>query len=221
MSKCCLIYEKRFACRLSTPVTRGTLCSLASWKWLWLRKELRLVASFGSDVNFQLSLQLEQRACVDSPRGWILFPHHQKHELNGLRKWILWVCSPSLSSFLTSTLPCSFSILACCISLINTQVLASDFNNPSCEKQVQVPGMLKIEALSFLPCHSQVRVSDGAPGPQREAVLSGAVVGHREVHADHLHPHRGPGLPAVRPDIFKTKVRRDFWKEIHWKYQLK
>lgn len=69
--------------------------------------------------------------------------------------------------------------------------------------------MVKIELLCFLPCHCQIRVSDGAPGPQREALLSGAVVGHREVHADYLHPHRGPGLPAVQSDIFKTEVSRD------------
>lgn len=110
-------------------------------------------------------------------------------------------------SFSFSTLPRAFSIHACCISSINTQGLTSDFNNPSCKKQVRVFKMLKIKALCFPPCHSQICVSDGAPGPQREAVLSSAVVGHREVHADHLHPHRGPGLPAVRPDIFKTKVR--------------
>lgn len=69
--------------------------------------------------------------------------------------------------------------------------------------------MFKIKVLCFLLCPSQICVSDGAPGPQREALLPGAVVGHREVHADHLHPHRGPGVPAVQPDIFKTKVRRD------------
>lgn len=69
--------------------------------------------------------------------------------------------------------------------------------------------MLKIKALCFSPCHSQIRVSDGAPGSQREALLSGAVVGHREVHADHLHPHGWPGLSAVWTDIFKTEVRHD------------
>lgn len=59
----------------------------------------------------------------------------------------------------------------------------------------------------FTPCDSQICVSDGASGPQRETVLPGAVVGHREVHAHHLHPHGGPGLPAIRADIQKTKVR--------------
>lgn len=50
----------------------------------------------------------------------------------------------------------------------------------------------------------QVCVFDGAPRPQPEALLPGHRVRHREVHADHLHPHRGPRLPAVWPDIFET-----------------
>lgn len=135
------------------------------------------------------------------------FPFIWNTSSTSLHKHILWVCSPSFSF---STLPRAFSIHACRISSINTQGLTSDFNNPSCKKQVRVFKMLKIKALCFPSCHSQICVSDGAPGPQREAVLSGAVVGHREVHADHLHPHRGPGLPAVRPDIFKTEVRHDW-----------
>lgn len=60
-------------------------------------------------------------------------------------------------------------------------------------------------AMFLLPC--QVCVFNGAPRPQREAVLPGHRIRHRKVHADHLHPHCGPRLPAVQPDIFKTEVR--------------
>lgn len=60
-------------------------------------------------------------------------------------------------------------------------------------------------AMFLLPC--QVCVFDGAPRPQREAVLSGHRIRHRKVHADHLHPHCGPRLSAVWPDIFKPQVR--------------
>lgn len=67
--------------------------------------------------------------------------------------------------------------------------------------------MLGINMLCFPPGHSQICVSDGAPGLQREAVLSGDNVRHRKVYAHHLHPHRGPGLPAVWADISKTEVR--------------
>lgn len=90
------------------------------------------------------SLQLEQTVFVDSPRGWILFPHHLKHELNDLRKQIL--CLFSLFSFSPNLDP-SLWILYPCLLHSNTQVLTSDFNNPSCEKQVRVLGMLKIKAL--------------------------------------------------------------------------
>lgn len=68
--------------------------------------------------------------------------------------------------------------------------------------------MLKINMQCFPPCHSQICVSDGAPGPQREALLPGDNVRHRKVYADHLHSHCGPGLPAVWPDIYKTEVRQ-------------
>lgn len=68
--------------------------------------------------------------------------------------------------------------------------------------------MLNINMLCFSHRPSQIRVSGGAAGPQREALLPSDNVGHRQVYAHHLHPHRGPGLPAVRPYIRKAKVRQ-------------
>lgn len=68
--------------------------------------------------------------------------------------------------------------------------------------------MLNINMLRFSRRHSQIRVSDGAAGPQREALLPSDNVRRRQVYAHHLHPHRGPGLPAVRPYIRKAEVRQ-------------